>query len=163
MEQRKEQEKLIEKIGLGIEEQLNLSPIASRIYALLILSSDGGLTFEGIRNVIQASKSSTSININVLTQLGYVRFYTKPGDRKRYFKLAKYASLMSLEGYIQTVVKEMEMVEIINSFNKMYFPEKFTNEESLGNIYQDYLIEKQRLVERTINRMQEFQSVEKQS
>lgn len=161
MSQKKEQEELIEQIGLGIEERLNLSPLASRIYALLILSSYQGLTFEEIREVIQASKSSTSVNINVLSQLDYIKFYTKPGDRKRYFKLAKYSSLISLESYIQTIDKEMEMIKRINQYNKEYYPEKFTNEESLGHIFQNYLIEKQQLVERTIEKMRSFRTTEK--
>lgn len=161
MEQKKEQEKLIEKIGIGIEERLNLSPLASRIYALLILSSYEGLSFEQIRDVIQASKSSTSVNINVLTQLGYISFYTKPGDRKRYFKLAKYSALIELEMYHQVIDVELEMLEEINSYNKNYHPEKFTDEQSLGNVFQEYLIEKQQLVERTVTTLKRFRTVEK--
>ncbi|QHI39290.1 hypothetical protein IMCC3317_47000 [Kordia antarctica] len=161
MSHKKEKEQLIETIGLAIEEQLNLSPLASRIYALLILSSYDGLTFEEIREVIQASKSSTSVNVNVLSQLNYVTFYTKPGDRKRYFKLAKYSSLISLEAYHNTINKEMDMVGRINSYNKKYFPEKFINEESLGHIFQEYLVEKEQLVARTIDKMRHFRESEK--
>lgn len=163
MSQKKEQEQLIEVIGLGIEERLNLSPIASRIYSLLILSSYDGLTFEEIRDVIQASKSSTSININVLSQLDYINFYTKPGDRKRYFKLTKYSSLISLEVSLQNIDKEMQIVESINQYNKKYYPEKFTDDETLGHIFQDYLMEKQQLVARTIDKMKQFRQVESAS
>ncbi|TLP71784.1 GbsR/MarR family transcriptional regulator [Maribacter sp. ACAM166] len=161
MSQKREQEQLIEKIGIGVEEHLNLSPLASRIYALLILSSYEGLTFEEIREVIQASKSSTSVNTNVLTQLGYISFYTKPGDRKRYFKLAKYSSLIELEAYHQSIDIEMDIVKEINAYNKNYHPEKFTNEESLGNVFQEYLKEKQQLVERTITKLRKFRNSEK--
>ncbi len=160
MSQRKEQTQLIEEIGIGIEERLKLSPLASRIYALLILSSYDGLTFEEIREIIQASKSSISVNINLLTQLDYLTFYTKPGDRKRYFKLAKYSSLLSLEIYHQAIFKEMKMIVEINAYNKKYHPEKFTNEKSLGNIFQEYLSEKQQLVDRTIKKMKYFQKGE---
>ena len=44
-----EQARLIEKLGLEIEERMTLSPLASRIYALLILSPYDGLTFEEIK------------------------------------------------------------------------------------------------------------------
>lgn len=157
MSQQKEQAQLIEKIGIGLEERLKLSPLASRIYSLLILSSYDGLTFEEVREVIQASKSSTSVNINVLIQLGYITYYTKPGNRKRYFKLAKYSSLVSLESYCDIIDKEMDMVNRINAYNKKYYPQKFNNEESLGQIFQDYLVEKQELVARTIAKMKSFQ------
>lgn len=163
MSQKNDQEKLIEEIGLGIEERLNLSPIASRIYSLLILSPYDGLTFEEIRDIIQASKSSTSININVLSQLDYIKFYTKPGDRKRYFRLTKYSSLISLEMSLQTIGKEKEIVARINDYNKKYFPEKFTDDETLGHIFEDYLIEKQQLVEQTIKKMKQFRQDESTS
>ncbi|CAM4058777.1 GbsR/MarR family transcriptional regulator [Flavobacterium antarcticum] len=161
MSQKKKQEQLIEQIGLGIEGNLHLSPLAARIYALIILSSEEGLTFEEIRAIILSSKSSTSVNINVLLQLDYILFYTKPGDRKRYFKLAKYSSLVLLEAYLDGTDMEMEMVEKINDYNRNYFPEKFTNEESVGQIFESYLEEKKQLVERTISKMKEFRESEK--
>ncbi|MBZ0327105.1 MAG: MarR family transcriptional regulator [Altibacter sp.] len=161
MAKEEEQEKLIEIIGLGIEERLKLSPLASRIYALLILSAYEGLTFDEIREIIKASKSSTSVNLNVLTQLDYITYYTKPGDRKRYFRLSKYSQLQSLEMYNQNIDKEMDMIKRINSFNKKYHPEKFMNQETLGHIFQDYLVEKQKLVVATIKKMKRFRESEK--
>ncbi|MFC4689903.1 GbsR/MarR family transcriptional regulator [Dokdonia genika] len=160
MSQIKEQAQLIEQIGIGIEERLKLSPLASRIYALLILSSVDGLTFEEIRETIKASKSSTSVNINVLTQLNYITFYTKPGDRKRYFKLAKYAQLTSLEAELQKIDLEMSMVSNINGYNQKYYPEKFTNEASVGSIFHTYLLKKQELLEDVIKEMQRFRESE---
>lgn len=156
----KEQIQLIEDIGLGIEERLRLSPLASRIYALLILSTYDGLTFEEIRETLNASKSSTSVNMNVLKQLGYIKSITKPGDRKRYFKIAKYSSLQSLELYLQAIDKEMDMIKRINSYNKKYHSEKFTKEQSLGIIFQDYLVEKKKLVKDTIFKMSSFRDKE---
>lgn len=158
--QLKEQKELVEKIGLGIEERLKLSPLASRIYALLILSSYDGLTFDEIREYIDASKSSTSVNINVLTQLNYVTYYTKSGDRKRYFKLAKYSQVTSLEAELQKLDIEMKMIERINTYNKNFHPEKFTNEESLGGIFQNYLLKKQSLLDETILEMKRFRESE---
>lgn len=160
MSREKEQALLVEQIGQSFEEGLKLSPLAARIYALLILSSYEGLTFETIREVIQASKSSTSVNINILSQLEYITFYTKPGDRKRYFKLAKYSALISLEILQQKIEKEMDVIEHINNFNKKYHPEKFTNEKSLGVIFQNYLIAKQKLVDDTIEKMRNFRDNE---
>lgn len=160
MSQIKEQKDLVEEIGLGIEDRLNLSPLASRIYALLILSSYDGLTFDEIKESIQASKSAASVNINVLSQLDYISYYTKPGIRKRFFKLSKYSQLLSLEMYHQAIDKEMQMIERINTYNRQYHPEKFTDEETLGHIYHNYLIEKQNLVESTITKMKNFRKSE---
>ena len=68
----KEKLKLIEEIGLRLETRLQIAPLAARIYALLTLSSYDGLTFEEIREIIGSSKSSTSVNLNVLTQLKHI-------------------------------------------------------------------------------------------
>ena len=151
-----EQELLIEKIGVGIQDVLNLSPLASRIYALLILSPYEGLSFEEIRTIIKASKSSTSVNINVLTQLEYISYHTRPGDRKRYFKLARYSAIISLNAYHNSIEKEIKIMSKVNDFNERYHPEKFQNEESLGVIYKEYLKEKQELVKRTAEKMTHF-------
>lgn len=151
-----EKKQLIEEIGLGIEERLSISPLAGRIYALLILSSYEGLTFEEIRDYMQASKSSISVNINVLTQLGYVTYHTKPGDRKRYFKITKYYQIQSLELYLQSLKKEMTIVQKINSYNSEHHPEKFSAEESLGEISQDYLLKFQKLIKDTIQKITEL-------
>lgn len=156
-----EQARLIEKLGLQIEERMTLSPLASRIYALLILSPYDGLTFEEIKEVIQASKSSTSVNINVLVQLNYIKFYTKPGDRRRYFQISKYNALVSLENYQNEVQKEIEIISTINNFNKMNHPEKVSSEKILGDIFEEYLEEKKQLIERTINKMNQFLESEK--
>lgn len=153
----KEQQLLIEKIGVHIEERLRLSPLASRIYALLTLSSYDGLTFDEIREVIDASKSSTSVNINVLTQLKYVEYYTKLGNRKRYFKVAKYFQLQSLEQFHQSLQEDIEMVDTINSFNKSHHPEKFKDEKSLGLITKSYFREQQKLCKDAIKKIAAYQ------
>jgi DNA-binding transcriptional regulator GbsR (MarR family) len=156
----KEQKLLIENIGVSIEDRLRLSPLASRIYALLILSSYAGISFDEIREVVKASKSSISVNINVLIQLGYISFLTKSGDRKRYFKIAKYASIISLENYLHEIDSEKLMLIRINTFNKKYHPEKFISEKSLGGIFEEYLLKKEKLVAETIQKMSNFQNTE---
>lgn len=161
MFQKIEQDQLIEQIGIGIAEKLGISPLAARIYALLILSSYDGLSFDEIKERIKASKSSTSINIKALSQLGYIKFHTITGERKRYFTIAKYATLITLESYQKGIIFEQDILETINTYNKKYHPEKFTNEESIGLIFQEYLLEKQQLVERTIEKMKQFRANEK--
>lgn len=154
------QKELIEEIGLQLETRLQISPLAARIYALLTLSSYNGITFEEIREVIGSSKSSTSVNINVLLQLKYIEYYTKSGDRKRYFKVSKYYKLISLELYYQSLENDIKMVDKINTYNKTNHPEKFTKEKSLGLITQDYLKKMQDSVKETINKIKNYQASE---
>lgn len=153
-------QKLIEEIGLRLETRLHIAPLAARIYALLSLSSSDGLTFEEIREIIGSSKSSTSVNLNVLTQLKHIDYYTKTGDRKRYFKIAKYFQLTTLEAHHLSLENEIKLVEKINDYNKAHYPEKFKNEESLGDITTNYLRKMQELVAVTITKINEHEASE---
>jgi len=153
----KKQKELIEEIGIVNEERLGLSPLAARIYALLALSSYDGLTFDEIREIIATSKSSTSVNINVLLQLNYVEYHTISGDRKRYFRMAKNYQQQALERYHQSLKNDVTLVEKINAFNKEHHPDKFKHEKSLGSVMQDYFKEQQKLVKTTIDKIEKFQ------
>ncbi len=75
---------LIEKIGVYFE--LAMPPAAARILALLIVSDQDSLVFEDIRSSLNLSKSATSNGINALLDSKRIEYYTKMGDRKRYFK-----------------------------------------------------------------------------
>lgn len=153
----KKKEKLIEELGLNMEEQLKVAPLAARIYALLVLSPQDGLTFDEIKEIIQASKSSVSVNLKVLTQLKYVEYYTKPGIRKRYFKIEKYFQLLSLEQEVESLHKQMLMIQKINTFNKEHYPEKQIDNQSLGGIMENYLQSYQDLVKKTVAEIKAYQ------
>lgn len=150
---------LIEDIGLVIEERADLSPLASRIYASLILASEDGLTFDDITTIHKASKSSVSNNLNVLVKLNYIEYYTKPGNRKRYFKTSKLYVKTAMQKYNELFEKEIEIVEKINNFNKKHNPEKFKSQHSVGTIYRDYLT---KLTEGFKTKMQQLEKVENQ-
>ncbi|NKI26647.1 MarR family transcriptional regulator [Arenibacter sp. 6A1] len=155
-----DKKQLIEEIGLALEERMGISPLAARIYALLILSSYEGLTFEAIREIIGASKSSTSININVLLQLKHIEYYTKPGDRKRYFKGSKYFQINFLKQHEESIGGEISLIEKIIAFNEVHYPEKFVHEKSLGKIMQKYLKAHQELIRNTLVELDEYKENE---
>lgn len=154
----KENGLLTEEIGMVIEERADLSPLAARIYATLILSSDEGLNFEEITNIHQASKSSVSNNLNVLLKLKYVEYYTKPGERKRYFRTSKYYVKTAMEKYHENFEKELRTIKKINAFNKKHNPEKFENEQSVGTLYQQYLTELSNGFQEKINEIEKFKN-----
>jgi len=76
---------LIESIGVFASER-GLQPAPSRIYALLLVSDEIELTFDEIRFTLGYSKSATSNGINQLLESRRIRYITKTGDRKRYFR-----------------------------------------------------------------------------
>ena len=75
---------LIEKIGIYFEQ--GMQPAAARILALLIVSDKEALIFDEIREILKLSKSATSNGINFLLSVKKIEYFTKSGDRKRYFK-----------------------------------------------------------------------------
>ncbi|MBF8150467.1 hypothetical protein ITJ86_11205 [Winogradskyella sp. F6397] len=158
MELTQQKKQLVEEVGLVIEERANLSPLASRIYALLILSSNDGLSFEAIVCTMQASKSSVSNNINVLLQLHYVDYYTKPGDRKRYFRTSHFYIKNTLEQQVHLIEKELSVVQKINDFNKNHNPEKFKNEKSLGLLFEEHLEDQCANIHQKLKAIEAFQN-----
>lgn len=155
MSKSEKKQQLIESIGIQMEQRLKVSPLAARIYALLALSGNEGVSFDDIRNSIGSSKSSTSVNLNVLMQLKYLEYHTKSGDRKRYFRVAKYFQISTLEQQRQSLEADISLVEKINEFNRSHNPEKFENEQSQGKITIDYLLKMQTLVTDTIKQLKE--------
>lgn len=79
-----EKKNLIEELGVHMEGQ-NLAPLAARIMATLILTGKKGMTFDELVNNLQAGKSSISTHLDQLQLTNRVKYFTKPGDRKRYF------------------------------------------------------------------------------
>jgi len=79
-----EKKELIEQLGVQLETE-NLAPVAARIFATLILNGKQGATFEQLVNDLHASKSTVSAHLEHLQSTNKVTYFTKPGDRKRYF------------------------------------------------------------------------------
>ena len=76
---------LIEQLGVQLETRHDLSPVAARILATLILTGQKGITFDKLVHDLNASKSTISTQLEHLQVSDKVKYYTKTGDRKRYF------------------------------------------------------------------------------
>lgn len=79
-----ERKNLIEELGVHLEGE-HLAPLAARILATLILSGKKGVTFEELVNELKAGKSTVSTHLDHLQNTNRVTYFTKPGERKRYF------------------------------------------------------------------------------
>ena len=148
-----EKKRLIEEVGLHFQEGHNLSPLAGRIFALLVLSKKKGFSFEQMVEITGASKSSVSTNINLLVQMKFVEYYTKPGDRKRFFRMTKNNLRVSLEEKLADLEKELLIVEKINNFNCENNPQKFEKEENIGFLLQNHLKAQKKNLKATINKL----------
>ena len=84
MELESQKRDLIEELGVHLERD-NLAPLAARIMATLILSGKKGVTFDELVCNLQAGKSTVSTHLDHLQNTNRVKYFTKTGDRKRYF------------------------------------------------------------------------------
>lgn len=107
---------LVEKLGVHLENKENLAPVAARIMAYVILTGKRGTTFEEMVTVLCASKSTISTHLNHLQDLNKLEYFTKTGDRKKYFVINKDSVLIHIDG----MIKEWETVESLHIEMKAY-------------------------------------------
>ncbi|HIB37054.1 transcriptional regulator [Mesonia sp.] len=145
--------KLIEEIGLHFEQTHQVSPLAARIYAIMILSPYDGHTFDEILEITCASKSSVSTQLNLLVQLKKVEYFTKPGDRKRYFRASKKYLINTLEEHVQTINQEIKMIDKIAEFNAEFNKEKYKEHGQFSILFKEYLTNQKKNMLETIEKM----------
>lgn len=114
--------KLIEKLGVHIESREQLAPLAARILATLVLRGKKGQTFEELVDQLHASKSTISTHLTHLQSSHRITYYTKPGDRKKYFILSPNALISSMDKMIKNWQEEreihLEIADYKNSVNQ---------------------------------------------
>lgn len=85
----------VEDFGL-LFEKMGHTRMTGRVYGLLLLAENERLSFQDIVEKLQASKSSISVTLKTLEQVGFIRSVSVPGDRKTYFSMLVQMNWMSL-------------------------------------------------------------------
>lgn len=107
--------KLIEKLGVHIEGKEQFAPLAARILAALILTGKQGITFEALVCELAASKSTISTHLTTLQAANRITYYTKSGDRKKYFILIPDSTVHSMTEMLKCWKNERELhLEVID-------------------------------------------------
>lgn len=142
----KTKDEIIETLGLHLEEEYNLPPLAARIYAILILTDKDGLTFEDCLERRGASKSSISTSLNLLVNMDMVTYFTKPGDRKRYFTTAKKKTffLSKLQESLKRVETEKNIITMVMNYHEKHCPKKYEESRPKTSVYLDYVHKNER-------------------
>ena len=151
-----QKKKLIEEAGIYFEKRHNLPPLAARIYSIMVLSSLEGYTFEELMEITQASKSSVSTSLNLLQQLKFVEYYTKPGERKRYFRSSGSFIQNMLKEQYGTIKADLELTEKVNDFNKKNNPKNYRKKGYIGSIFHVFLEQEKKNIEQTLERIKDF-------
>lgn len=151
---------LIEEIGVLFEQTHKITPLASRIVVMLILSPADGYTFEEIVEITNASKSSVSTQLNFLLQQNRIEYFTKSGERKRYFRASKGYLKLRLEELLENIQKEIELAERLTAFNRENNPEKYEMHKPLTSLFQDYLKAQEENLQTAITKMKKINKAE---
>ncbi len=144
---------LIETLGVHFEKHQNLPPLASRILAYLIMdNSEEGITFEEFVNELQASKSSVSTSLNVLLKNENIYYYTKKGDRKKYFKVSPLSC--RLKHLLANIEEEIVIVEKLQQFRGENIVTECDKKKLLnGNTYKEHMLQMKDLIQITLNKL----------
>ncbi len=127
-EERIEQQKhLVETLGRNYEEE-GMQPVAGRIIALLMVMDREEYTFDDIVEELKISKSSASVALKMLQAGNIVEYITRPGDRKRYFRIKREDPFVlidelkrKLTDKKQILAKILELKADPNSRNAKFF------------------------------------------
>lgn len=97
-----------------MEHREQLAPLAARILANLVLKGKKGETFENLVCDLKASKSTIFTHLTTLQASHRITYYTKPGDRKKYFILSPNALIDSMDEMVVNWSQERDIhIEIV--------------------------------------------------
>lgn len=68
-------------------EQFGMARMVGRVFGYLLICDEDAVSFDQIREVLNASKGSISSTTKQLVQIGLIETVSLPGDRKTYFKV----------------------------------------------------------------------------
>ncbi|WP_031426573.1 GbsR/MarR family transcriptional regulator [Flavimarina sp. Hel_I_48] len=139
----KKKEHLIERLGVYLECKEQIAPLAARIVSNLILTGKKGVTFDNMVCGLGASKSTIFTHLTNLQAAKKISYYTKPGDRKKYFVISQDAMLLSMNEMIEKWNTERELhIEIMQykeNINNTLAEEDKLDEAFDLEFHQDYL------------------------
>ncbi|MDE3743172.1 GbsR/MarR family transcriptional regulator [Maribacter polysaccharolyticus] len=155
MDKETHRRELIEDLGIHFENEYSLAPLSARIFASLVMTEEDGLTFDDCLTRRGASKSSISTSLNLLLQMGFIKYFTKSKDRKRYYTLAEKDSFMvkKLTRALKQLENEEKIMAKVTAYNEKFNPEKFKSTQKMKNIYLTCLKENKDIFQKTIDQL----------
>ncbi|MDF4203432.1 transcriptional regulator [Maribacter sp. SA7] len=158
MEKEERKQRLIEELGVHFEAEYNLPPLAARIFGNLVVTEEIGLTFDDCQNKRGASKSSISTSLNLLLQLGMITYFTKSGDRRRYFKISDKSTffIRKLEQALKKAANESKMIQKVAAYDKEYNSEKYASNKAKIEAYMHCLDQNESTYKETIEALKKL-------
>ncbi|MDO6595708.1 transcriptional regulator [Oceanihabitans sp. 2_MG-2023] len=132
---------LVEKLGVHLEGREQLAPVASRILSYIILTGKRGATFEDMVTALCASKSTISTHLNHLQDLNKIEYFTKTGDRKKYFIINKNTIIQHVDRMISHWDEERAIHLEIKAYKEIQNEIKIDNNDEKFDLtfHNDYV------------------------
>jgi len=134
-----QKKKLIESLGVYFEQEKLIAPLAARIIATLIVNGSQGTTFEQLVTDLEASKSTVCTHLNALEAQQRISYFTKCGDRKRYYAMAPGYISRKINTTLSMWHKEKELQKQLLSYKQDY--NKSNSENSLPTTIHENVID----------------------
>lgn len=136
----KRKQDLVERLGVFMEQKEQVAPLAARILSYIVLTGRVGTTFEDLVRVLSASKSTISTHLNHLADLKRIVYFTKPGDRKKYYTINEDSIIQSIDAMMESWVIQKELHEEIKSYkNDMNSHQKDNMPKFDLEFHEDYI------------------------
>ena len=113
-----EKQNLVERLGVFMEQKEQLAPVAARIISYIVLTGRIGTTFEDLVRDLHASKSTISTHLNHLTDLKRIVYFTKTGDRKKYYTINDDTIIQSIDSMMESWIFQNELHQEIKAYKK---------------------------------------------
>lgn len=124
------QRELIEKIGV-FHEHKGMQPLVGRILGLMLVHDEAEVTFEEIVETLGVSKSAVSNALNFLQAKDRIAYHTRPGDRKRYFKLR-------IQNWREDFERDMLEIAKIKEFIDEVIKERGEKQQEFNSCLRDF-------------------------
>jgi DNA-binding transcriptional regulator GbsR (MarR family) len=135
----KEKMALVEKLGVHLENREQLAPVAARILSYIILTGKIGTTFEDMVKILCASKSTISTHLNHLQDLNKIVYFTKTGDRKKYFIINKDMVVQHISSMVIKWKEDREIHLELKNYKEEINNTKKENEKFDLSFHDDYI------------------------
>ncbi len=105
-----QRQQFVEDSGLFFEK-LGLTRMAGRIIGWLLVCDPPHQTMGDLVDALQASKSSISTSVRQLEQYALIQRFTRPGERRDYYRLAPDIWVWSFRARMHLVTEMRELAE----------------------------------------------------
>ena len=161
----------MDKEKIALEEMMtelfrrlhHLSPMAARTLSVLAIEgSVEGLTFEGLIERLQASKSTLSTSINLLQDKELVYYETKENKRRKYFKSfpfdKRFGEFLDLVRYEKDFTIRFESYMKEQNQREYIFPQERINKM---DVFLDFLTQIEELTQDFLEKLKQEETREK--